>query len=97
MRATIANTIACTIVTKVYSSGSLFGMNATMLAAQSTELGINDIIVAGCIESVSNVPKYIVQLEKIAPASMNVFLKIKNDPEIDQAFRWVLEIGMHMF
>lgn len=32
---------------------------ATMLAAQSIQLGINDVVVAGGMESMSNVPKYI--------------------------------------
>ncbi|KAK1398367.1 hypothetical protein POM88_008230 [Heracleum sosnowskyi] len=37
------------------------GMKATMLAAQSIQLGINDIVVAGGMESMSNVPKYIAE------------------------------------
>jgi acetyl-CoA C-acetyltransferase len=32
---------------------------AAMLAAQSIQLGINDIVVAGGMESMSNAPKYI--------------------------------------
>lgn len=32
---------------------------ATMLAAQTIQLGINDVVVAGGMESMSNVPKYI--------------------------------------
>jgi len=32
---------------------------AVMLAAQSIQLGINDIVVAGGMESMSNAPKYI--------------------------------------
>jgi hypothetical protein len=32
---------------------------ATMLAAQSIQLGVNDIVVAGGMENMSNVPKYI--------------------------------------
>lgn len=32
------------------------------------------------------------QLEKIAPTWMNVSLKMKNDPETDKAFGWVLEM-----
>ena len=31
---------------------------ATMLAAQSIQLGLNDVVVAGGMESMSNVPKY---------------------------------------
>lgn len=32
---------------------------ATMLAAQSIQLGINDVVVAGGMESMSNAPKYL--------------------------------------
>ncbi|XP_010938558.1 hydroxyproline O-arabinosyltransferase RDN2 [Elaeis guineensis] len=32
------------------------------------------------------------QLEKIAPTWMNVSIKMKNDPETDKAFGWVLEM-----
>lgn len=32
-----------------------------MLAAQSIQLGINDIVVAGGMESMSNAPKYIAE------------------------------------
>lgn len=32
---------------------------AVMLAAQSIQLGLNDIVVAGGMESISNVPKYL--------------------------------------
>jgi hypothetical protein len=34
---------------------------ATMFAAQSIQLGINDIVVAGGMESMSNAPKYIAE------------------------------------
>ena len=34
---------------------------ATMLAAQSIQLGINDVVVAGGMESMSNVPKYLAE------------------------------------
>lgn len=32
-----------------------------MLAAQSIQLGINDVVVAGGMESMSNVPKYLAE------------------------------------
>lgn len=38
-----------------------YGFAATMLAAQSIQLGINDVVVAGGMESMSNVPKYIAE------------------------------------
>ncbi|KVH93196.1 acetyl-CoA acetyltransferase, cytosolic 1 [Cynara cardunculus var. scolymus] len=56
----IPNTVVSTSVNKVCASG----MKATMLAAQSIQLGINDIVVAGGMESMSNVPKYISEARK---------------------------------
>lgn len=56
----IPNTVICTTVNKVCASG----MKATMLAAQSIQLGINDVVVAGGMESMSNVPKYIAEARK---------------------------------
>lgn len=32
---------------------------ATMLAAQTIKLGLNDVVVSGGMESMSNAPKYI--------------------------------------
>ena len=53
----------CTSINKVCSSG----IKAICLAAQSIELGINEIVVAGGIESMSQAPYYInnKDLEKI--------------------------------
>lgn len=34
-------------------------LSATMLAAQTIQLGINDFVVAGGMESMSNAPKYL--------------------------------------
>lgn len=45
----------CTTVNKVCSSG----MKSVMLGAQSIMLGINDVVVAGGMESMSNVPFYV--------------------------------------
>ncbi|KAL9230020.1 hypothetical protein vseg_005420 [Gypsophila vaccaria] len=53
----IPNSVVCTTINKVCSSG----MKATMLAAQSIHLGANDIVIAGGMESMSNAPKYIAQ------------------------------------
>ncbi|CAH9137062.1 unnamed protein product [Cuscuta epithymum] len=53
----LPNTVVCTTVHKVCASGT----KATMLAAQSIQLGINDVVVAGGMESMSNVPKYFAQ------------------------------------
>lgn len=47
--------VPCTTINKVCASG----MKAVMLAAQSIMLGINDVVVAGGMESMSNVPYYI--------------------------------------
>ncbi|KAK4779297.1 hypothetical protein SAY86_006825 [Trapa natans] len=56
----IPNSVACTTVNKVCASG----MKATMFAAQSIQLGINDVVVAGGMESMSNVPKYLAEVRK---------------------------------
>ncbi|KAH7533515.1 hypothetical protein FEM48_Zijuj04G0139100 [Ziziphus jujuba var. spinosa] len=56
----IPNSVVCTTVNKVCASG----MKATMLAAQSIQLGINDVVVAGGMESMSNAPKYLAEARK---------------------------------
>lgn len=40
---------------------STFIIAATMLAAQTIQLGIHDVVVAGGMESMSNAPKYIAE------------------------------------
>uniref|UniRef100_A0A7N0TQL1 Acetyl-CoA C-acetyltransferase n=1 Tax=Kalanchoe fedtschenkoi TaxID=63787 RepID=A0A7N0TQL1_KALFE len=50
----IPNSVVCTTINKVCSSG----MKATMIAAQSIQLGATDIVVTGGMESMSNAPKY---------------------------------------
>lgn len=47
--------VPCTTINKVCASG----MKSVMLAAQSIMLGINDVVVAGGMESMSNVPFYV--------------------------------------
>ncbi|XP_008782420.1 acetyl-CoA acetyltransferase, cytosolic 1-like [Phoenix dactylifera] len=56
----IPNTVVCTTINKVCSSG----IKATMFAAQSIQLGINDVVVAGGMESMSNAPKYLTEARK---------------------------------
>ncbi|KAJ3698260.1 hypothetical protein LUZ61_001965 [Rhynchospora tenuis] len=56
----IPNTVVCTTVNKVCASGT----KAAMLASQSIQLGINDVVVAGGMESMSNAPKYIADARK---------------------------------
>jgi len=51
----IPNTVPCTTVNKVCASG----MKAIMLGAQSIMMGINDVVVAGGMESMSNAPYYL--------------------------------------
>src|SRR5205814_1447145 len=51
----LPNTVPCTSINKVCASG----MKAVMLAAQSISNGDQDIIVAGGMESMSNVPYYL--------------------------------------
>ena len=36
-------------------------VSAVVLAAQSIQLGINDVVVAGGMESMSNTPKYLAE------------------------------------
>ncbi|KAJ6792771.1 acetyl-CoA acetyltransferase, cytosolic 1-like [Iris pallida] len=56
----IPNSVVCTTINKVCSSG----MKATMFAAQSIQLGTNDVVVAGGMESMSNAPKYLAEARK---------------------------------
>lgn len=51
----LSDTVICTTVNKVCASG----MKATMIAAQSIMLGLQDVIVAGGMESMSNTPYYL--------------------------------------
>lgn len=51
----IPTTVNCTTVNKVCASG----MKAIMLGAQSIQCGDNDIVVAGGMESMSNIPYYL--------------------------------------
>lgn len=45
----------CTTVNKVCASG----MKAVMLGAQSIQLGAHEVVVAGGMESMSNIPHYL--------------------------------------
>ncbi|CAK9316121.1 unnamed protein product [Citrullus colocynthis] len=56
----IPNSVICTTVNKVCASG----LKATMLAAQSIQLGLNDVVVSGGMESMSNAPKYLAEARK---------------------------------
>ncbi|KAK1422555.1 hypothetical protein QVD17_17838 [Tagetes erecta] len=51
----IPESVICTTINKVCSSG----LKATMIAAQTIQLGSNHIVVAGGMESMSNAPKYL--------------------------------------
>ncbi|MEM9897054.1 MAG: acetyl-CoA C-acyltransferase [Bacteroidota bacterium] len=51
----LGENVPCTTVNKVCASG----MKSVMLGAQSIMLGINDVVVTGGMESMSNVPYYI--------------------------------------
>lgn len=56
----LPNTVPCTTVNKVCSSG----LKSVMFGAQSIMLGDNDVVVAGGMESMSNVPHYIENVRK---------------------------------
>ena len=49
--------IPCTLVNKVCASG----MKAVMIGAQSIALGHNDVVIAGGMESMSNIPYYLMK------------------------------------
>ncbi|MBX2955272.1 MAG: acetyl-CoA C-acyltransferase [Cyclobacteriaceae bacterium] len=49
--------IPCTLINKVCASG----MKAVMIGAQSIMLGQNDVVVAGGMESMSNIPYYLLK------------------------------------
>lgn len=51
----ISISVPCTTVNKVCSSG----MKSIMFAAQTIQLGLNDLAVAGGMESMSNIPYYV--------------------------------------
>lgn len=51
----LGHNVPCTTINKVCASG----MKSVMFGAQSIMLGINDVVVAGGMESMSNVPYYI--------------------------------------
>lgn len=54
----IPESVICTTVNKVCASG----MKAIMLASQSIKCGDNDIVIAGGMESMSQVPRYLKRL-----------------------------------
>jgi acetyl-CoA C-acetyltransferase len=64
----ISDTVPCTTINKVCASG----MKAVMQAAQAIALGDADIIVAGGMESMSNIPHYVHMRKgtKFGPATM---------------------------
>ncbi len=51
----ISNEVPCTTINKVCASG----MKSVMFGAQSIMLGINEVVVAGGMESMTNIPYYI--------------------------------------
>lgn len=51
----LPNAVPCTTVNKVCASG----MKATMFGAQSIMLGLNDVVVVGGMESMTNIPFYL--------------------------------------
>ena len=56
----IPNTVPCTTINKVCASA----MKAVMIGAQTIMLGDNDVVVAGGMESMSNVPHYVPGMRK---------------------------------
>tara|TARA_R110001583_G_scaffold412_7_gene3901 strand:+ start:2421 stop:3596 length:1176 start_codon:yes stop_codon:yes gene_type:complete len=64
----IPNTVPCTTINKVCASG----MKAIMIAAQSIKTGDADIIVAGGMENMSNIPHYIAGRKATKLGNINV-------------------------
>src|SRR5699024_903810 len=64
----LSNEVPCTTVNKVCASG----MKAVMQAAQTIALGDAEIVVAGGMESMSNIPHYVHmrQGKKFGPATL---------------------------
>ena len=64
----IPNSVPCTTVNKVCASG----MKAVMFAAQSIALGDNEIVIAGGMESMSQIPHYVHMRngQKFGPATL---------------------------
>jgi acetyl-CoA C-acetyltransferase len=56
----LPNTVPCTTINKVCSSG----LKSVMFAAQSIMLGDNEVVIAGGMESMSNVPHYVQNMRK---------------------------------
>ncbi|NJO92564.1 MAG: acetyl-CoA C-acyltransferase [Chloroflexia bacterium] len=56
----IPNTVPCTTINKVCSSG----LKSVMIAAQSIMLGDNDVVVAGGMENMSSIPYYVDSVRK---------------------------------
>lgn len=56
----IPNTVPCTTINKVCSSG----MKSVMLGAQTIMLGDNDVVVAGGMENMSSIPYYVDTLRR---------------------------------
>ncbi len=56
----IPNTVPCTTINKVCASA----MKAVMIGAQTIMLGDNDVVVAGGMENMSNVPHYVPGMRK---------------------------------
>ena len=59
----IPYSVPCTTVNKVCSSG----LKSVMFAAQAIQLGIADIVIAGGMESMSNIPYYIAGPKRKTP------------------------------
>jgi len=55
LKSGLGHNVPCTTINKVCSSG----LKTVMLAAQSIQLGVNDLVLAGGTESMSNIPHYL--------------------------------------
>lgn len=74
----LSNSVVCTTVNKVCASG----MKAIMLGAQSIKLGDNNIVIAGGMESMSNVPWHLARAHR-GYGKIELIDGIENDGYLD--------------
>lgn len=83
----ISNTVPCTTINKVCSSG----MKSVMIGAQSIMLGDNDVVIAGGMENMSSVPHYV--------SSMRTGIKLGDGKLVDGMVKdglWDVYNNYHM-
>eukprot|EP00850_Spirogloea_muscicola_P010293 SM000060S19625 [mRNA] locus=s60:249459:253983:+ [translate_table: standard] len=89
--ASLPSSAVCTTVNKVCASG----MKAIMLAAQSIQMGFNDVVVAGGMESMSRSPALLMAPERRRPRDVPpADLRLVDSVKVDGL--WNAATGEHM-